>query len=122
MMASLRAPTRYFSMSVPYEVLYLFKSPQGHLVEIKRLDRPADAPKSRIYDWLWLTDRSATSLRFRGMQDGTAQVRIFREGRLSFDDTQAELAWRSGEVVSLIPATGTELEPLQQQLIRNHLS
>ncbi|MBV6791649.1 hypothetical protein [Xanthomonas euvesicatoria] len=105
-----------------YEVLYLFQSPQGYLVEIQRLDLPADAPKSRIYNWLWLTDRSVTNLRFLDMQTGATQVRDFKEGRLRFDDTHAELAWRNGEVVALMPATEIELGPLQQQLIRNHLS
>lgn len=109
-------------MLVPYEILYLFQSPQGHLVEIKRLDQPADAPKKRVYDWLWLTDRSATSLRFQRMGAGPKQVRIFEEGRLYFDDTHAELTWRNGEVVVLAVQSQEGLGSKQRLIIRNHLN
>lgn len=107
-------------MLVSYEILYLFQSPQGCLVEIKRLDQPADAPKN--HDWLWLTDRSATSLHFQHMEAGPPQVRVFKEGQLHFDDARAELTWRNGEVVELTPRPRIGLGSLHQQLVHNHLS
>lgn len=104
-------------MPLPYEVIRLFTSPAGYLVEIEH-PRP-----ERGREWLWVTDRSVTSLRpLRG--DGTTQcLRVFREARLQqLDGQHAELSWPNGERYALMVNSMPVLPAEQHQLIHNHLS
>jgi hypothetical protein len=108
-------------MPLSYEVVQLFTSPQGHLVEIKLLDRHADKPQP-THEWLWVTEQSVTTLRPRPSDDETRQVRTFREARLRLDGQRTELTWFNGERLALAVSSVLALPTLQHQLIHNHLS
>lgn len=116
--ARIRAP----AMLLPYAVIRLFTSPQGYLVEIEHPRRLADTPEPDR-EWLWVTDRSVTSLRpLRGDGD-THCLRVFREARLQqLDGQHAELSWPNGERYALIASSMSALPAEQHQLIHNHLS
>ena len=92
-----------------YEVLFLFSAPQGYLAEIKRLDQPADAPKSQVYQWLWLQVETVTTLRLVAMATSPRQQRNFKEALLWFDETRGELQWLLGPLVPLIVETDKSL-------------
>lgn len=108
-------------MPLSYEVVQLFTSPQGHLVEIKLLDRQDDRPEP-AHEWLWVTEQSVTTLRPRHGDGETRQVWTFREARLQLDDQRAKLAWSNGEQFALTASPMRALPTLQHQLIHNHLS
>jgi len=110
--------SRPIAMPLSYEVVQLFTSPQGHLVEIKLLDRQADT----AHEWLWVTDQSVTTLRPRLSDGETRQVRTFREARLQLDGQRAELTWFNDEQFALTASPMRALPTLQHQLIHNHLS
>lgn len=116
----IRPPYRSRSIAMPltYEVVHLFSSPQGHLVEVKHLDRQADT----AHEWLWVTEQSVTTLRPRRGDGETRQVRTFREARLQLDGQRAELAWPNGQQLTLTASSMRTLPTLQHQLIHNHLS
>lgn len=113
--------SRPSAMPLSYEVVHLFTSPQGHLVEIKLLDRQADKLQP-THEWLWVTDQSVTTLRLRHSDGETQQVRTFREARLRLDGQCTELTWRNGERFALAVSSVLALPALQYQLIHNHLS
>lgn len=113
--------SRPIAMPLPYEVVHLFTSPQGHLVEIKLLDRHADKLRPS-HEWLWVTDQSVTTLRPRHSDGETRQVRTFREARLRLDGQRTELTWFNGERLALAVSSVLALPTLQHQLIHNHLS
>lgn len=110
--------SRPSAMPLTYEVVHLFSSPQGHLIEIKHLDRQADC----AHEWLWVTEQSVTTLRPRHGDGETRQVRAFREARLQLDGQRAELAWPNGEQLALTASPMRALPTLQHQLIHNHLN
>lgn len=110
--------SRLTAMPLTYEVVHLFSSAQGHLVEIKHLDRQADTAQ----EWLWVTDQSVTTLRPRHGDGEPRQVRAFREARLQLDGQRAELAWPNGQQLTLTAIPMWALPTLQHQLIHNHLS
>lgn len=105
-----------------YEVLFLFSSAQGYLVEIKRLDLPADAPKSSIYQWLWLQGRSVATLRFVNMTTEPHQQRTFEEGQLWFDSQQGEMQFANGRTCQLSPVKDKALSGPLVTLVNMHLS
>ncbi|UZZ09439.1 hypothetical protein NDO41_18830 [Ectopseudomonas mendocina] len=107
------------AMPLPYQVVRLFTSPEGHLVEINCRRRQAGTSQPS-HEWLWVTDQSVTTLRPRQSAGEAQQVRIFREARLQLDDQHAELAWTNGQQLSLTASTTLPSE--QHQLIHNHLS
>lgn len=113
--------SRPSAMPLSYEVVHLFTSPLGHLVEIKLLDRDADKPQP-THEWLWVTDQSVTTLCLRRSDDETQQVRTFREACLRLDGQCTELTWRNGEQLALAVRSVLALPALQHQLIHNHLS
>lgn len=82
--------TRPLDMPLPYDILRLFTSPQGYLVEIQHRAGQAVAAQA-AREWLWVTDRSVTSLRALHTGDDTPQVRHFREARLQLDGMCAQL-------------------------------
>jgi hypothetical protein len=108
-------------MPLSYEVVQLFASPQGHLVEIKLLDRQDDRPEP-AHEWLWVTEQSVTTLRPRHSDGETRQVRTFREAHLQLDGQRAELTWFNDEQFALTASPMRALPTLQHQLIHNHLS
>ncbi len=105
-----------------FEVVYLFSAANGYLAEIRRLDRDISAPKSEIYQWLWLEDGAAQSLRFVAMASVPTQQRIFREAQLSFDDKRGELRWAAGQPIALTVEESKELPAAIAQLVNLHLS
>ncbi|MDH0639281.1 MULTISPECIES: hypothetical protein [Pseudomonas] len=109
------------AMPLPYDILRLFTSPQGYLVEIQhRAGQAAAAAAAR--EWLWVTDRSVTSLRTLPAKCDTPQVRHFREARLQLDGMRAQLVWPNGDCQTLMVCSMPALPAEQHQLIHNHLS
>lgn len=113
--------SRPIAMPLSYEVVHLFTSPHGYLIEIKLLDRQDDRPEP-AHEWLWVTDQSVTTLRPRPSDGETRQVRSFREARLQLDGQLAELTWFNDEQFALTASPMRALPTLQHQLIHNHLS
>lgn len=109
------------TMSLAYEVMRLFASPQGHLVEIKRHDPMANTPDT-AHEWLWVTNRSVSSLRPSRIEGEMQQVQTFREAQLHLGDQHAELSWFNGDRFILEARHSLTLPPEQRQLIHNHLS
>lgn len=109
------------AMPLPYQVMRLFTSPEGHLAEISCLRTQGGTPEP-THEWLWVTDQSVTTLRPRHSAGETQQVWVFREARLQLDDQHAELAWTNGQQLSLAASPTPTLPTEQRQLIHNHLS
>lgn len=107
------------AMPLPYDILRLFTSPQGYLVEIQHLTT-ASAPTVR--EWLWITDRSVTSLRSLPADRDTPQLQQFREAQLQLDGMHAQLVWHNGDCQALTACSMPALPAAQHQLIHNHLS
>jgi hypothetical protein len=105
-----------------YETLHFFRSPQGQLLEIKRLDQPESPGANRAYLWLWVTERTVASLKLLDSRTDLRQTRHFREAQLSFDEQGGELSWHDGRVIALTNEHGKEPDALRKRLIRNHLS
>lgn len=106
-----------------YEILSLFFSPEGHLAEIRRLDLPSDAPMYRVHHWLWIAQRSVTTLQsLDAITSHPRQHRHFEEASLSLDRERAHLRWCSGEEVGLVPAAPDTLSARELSLILDHLS
>lgn len=113
--------TRPLDMPLPYDILRLFISPQGYLVEIQhRAGQAAAAQAAR--EWLWVTDRSVTSLRALPTDSDTPQVRHFREAQLQLEGMHAQLVWPNGDCHALMACSMPALPAAQHQLIHNHLS
>lgn len=108
--------TRPLDMPLPYDILRLFTSPQGYLVEIQHLAGQA------AREWLWVTDRAFTSLRALHTEGDTPQVRHFREAQLQLDGIRAQLVWPNGDCQALMACSMPALPAAQHQLIHNHLS
>ena len=108
-------------MPLPYDILRLFTSAQGYLIEIQhRAGQAASAPAAR--EWLWVTDRSVTSLRSLHREGATPQVRYFREAQLQLEGVRAQLVWPNGDRQALMACSMPALPAEQHQLIHNHLS
>ena len=105
-----------------YEVLFLFTAPQGHLVEIKRLDRPDIAPKDQVFHWLWVDATTVMTLYFLGMNTSPRQRRRFEEAQLEFDAHRAELRWIDGPVTELMADLPGSLPASVSWRIDQHLS
>lgn len=108
-------------MPLPYDILRLFTSPQGYLVEIAHPGQRA-APAQGTREWLWVTDHSVTSLRPLHTEGDTPQVRNFREAQLQLEGVRAQLAWPNGDRHALTASSMPKLPAKQCQLIHNHLS
>ncbi|MBA1201092.1 hypothetical protein G7009_04755 [Pseudomonas capeferrum] len=87
-------------MPLPYDILRLFTSTQGYLVEIRHLIGRAST--AAVCEWLWVTDRSVTSQRPLNTESDTPQVRHFREARLQLDGMHAQLVWPNGDCQALM--------------------
>ncbi|MDT4817134.1 hypothetical protein FQZ97_502010 [compost metagenome] len=108
-------------MPLPYDILRLFTSAQGYLVEIQHLASQA-ATAQATREWLWVTDRSVTSLRALHTEGATPQVHHFREAQLQLDGRRAQLVWPNGDCQTLMACSMPALPAAQHQLIHNHLS
>lgn len=113
--------TRPVNMPLPYDILRLFTSAQGYLVEIQHLVGQA-ATAAAAREWLWVTDRSVTSLRALPAEGATPQVRHFREAQLQLEGIHAQLVWPNGDRQALMACSMPALPAAQHQLIHNHLS
>jgi len=108
-------------IAMHYEVMRLFSSPQGYLIEIGFSKRQPDTPNP-VREWLWVTSQSVTSLRLLHTDDDMRGVRSFREARLLLDSAHAQLAWPHGEQFTLAASPMHALPAEHRQLIHNHLS
>ncbi|MCZ4314640.1 hypothetical protein O4H66_14620 [Comamonadaceae bacterium G21597-S1] len=105
-----------------FEIEHLFCAPSGYLAEIRRLDRDPAAPKSDIYQWLWIEDGAVQALRFVAMARDQVERRIFREAQLQFDDNRGELCWTGSEPIALTPLLSRSLPAPLTQLVNLHLT
>ncbi len=108
-------------MSASFKILYLFVSPQGWLAEVKRLDLAADAPKDRVYQWLWISTARVMPLRFVSMGTAPRQQREFEEASLWFDAKGGALTWHDGATVTLDIQDDKTLPSLQEHLLQAYL-
>lgn len=109
-------------MPPQFTIVHLFSAPAGYLAEIKRLDQPDDAPKARVYHWLWIEQRAVSTLQFIAMETSPRQQRTFEEAQLRFDDVQGELRWNDGNSVSLAVQTDRVLPGPLHDRVSEHLS
>ncbi|HIE4272014.1 TPA: hypothetical protein ACXM68_001158 [Pseudomonas aeruginosa] len=107
------------AMPLPYDILRLFTSAQGYLAEIQHLTAATTAVER---EWLWITDRSVTSLRPLPADRDTPQLQPFREAQLQLESMHAQLVWHNGECQTLMACSIPALPAEQHQLIHNHLS
>ncbi|NML65399.1 hypothetical protein HHL22_09305 [Hymenobacter sp. RP-2-7] len=74
-----------------YRVLYLVSSADLHLLEIQRLNLPATAPNSEVYQWLHYVPASnqLTPLTFVSMHSAPPfEERQFKQGELRFSNIE----------------------------------
>ena len=109
-------------MQPKFDLLFFFSAPQGHLLEVKRLDLGADAPRSRACLWLWVEQSTVRTLQFLSRQDGARKQRTFEEGTLSFDGAEADMCWSDGTRLSLSAAPDRALPSSVSALVDQHLS
>jgi hypothetical protein len=109
---------------VEYDLLYLFRSPQGCLAKIR-----SNAAVERDFApggggfWLWMEARSVTRLHYLSRATSPLQEREFEEGLFWFDADKGELRWRRGGVLKLTrrhldgltPACGRRIEQYFEQ-------
>ena len=86
------------------------------------LDRDPAAPKSDIYQWLWIEDGAVQALRFVAMARDQVERRIFREAQLQFDNDRGELCWTGSEPIALTPLSSRNLPAPLTQLVNLHLT
>ena len=103
-----------------FKILYLFLSSRGVLAEVKRLDQPADVPKHRVYQWLWIDEGRVTPLGFVSMATEPRQQRVFEQASLWFDQLQGELRWLDGRVETLSVSPDATLPPPYEQMLHRH--
>lgn len=101
--------------SPAYEILFAFTGATGTVVEIKRLGLPADAPRSRKYQWLWVaagnSPQPALPLRFVSMSQEKCQERVFAEGTLRFAEQDAQWTMHASGTVHLKACPRDALPP-----------
>jgi hypothetical protein len=74
------------------ELLYVFSDEFIQIMEVKRLDLPPGSAVKDVYQWIvyFIETNSFTPLSFTSMSQGVhKQERKFSQGRLIFDDQQA---------------------------------
>lgn len=109
-------------MPFQYEIIHLFRASSGYVAEVKRLDQPEDAPKVKLYQWLWIEDGTVMSLSFVDMVTAPEQTRTFEEAHLRFDSCQGELRWNDGRVAPLVVKSASALPTTLQWLVHEHLN
>ncbi|MCP3020200.1 hypothetical protein [Cupriavidus basilensis] len=101
--------------SAPYQILFAFTAATGAVLEIKRLGLPADAPRSRKYQWLWIAagngPRQALPLQFVSMSQGDCQERVFAEGTLRFGERDAAMTLPTGQTLHLRACAADAVPP-----------
>lgn len=97
------------------EILFAFTAAAGTVLEIKRLGLPADAPRSRKYQWLWIAagngPQQALPLQFVSMRQGDCQERVFAEGTLRFGERDAAMTLRTGQTLHLLACAADAVPP-----------
>lgn len=115
-------PSFLAAMLPQFEIVHLFWAPQGYLVEIKRLDLPETAPKSKRYQWLWIEAGTVSTLGFVGMSEHPERRRTFEEAQLRFDDVRGELSWSDGRSAALKALPAEALPQALQWRVHEHLN
>lgn len=89
--------------------LFKFSGPEFDLVEVKRLDLPASAPKSQVYQWLKIDKTGKESrLMFVSMSE---DKRVFTNGTLIFDEYRGTFTDQTGTYSLKRVATPPGIEP-----------
>lgn len=84
--------------------LFYFTCDTHDIVEAKVNDMPEDTPPAGVFYWLLLDRATAdcSRLTFSSMKsEGARHYRMFDQGELCFDETQAHLQLSSGPVTEL---------------------
>lgn len=101
--------------SPPYQILFAFTAAAGAVLEIKHLGLPADAPRSRKYQWLWIAagdgPQQALPLQFVSMSQGDCQERVFAEGTLRFGERDAAMTLPTGQTLHLRACAADAVPP-----------
>jgi hypothetical protein len=83
-------------------ILYYFSCDEVDVLEVKINGLEVGTPMDRLYHWLCY-DRMAKhiqKLQFKSMgKDGERNLRVFEQGHLWFEDTQAGLMLQTGSVL-----------------------
>lgn len=109
------------TIAMHYDIMRLFSSLRGYLVEVGFPSRQPEAPEP-LREWLWVTDQSVTNLRLLNTDDDLRGVQGFREACLQIDDQRAQLAWPNSEQFTLAASSMRALPAEQRQFIHSHLS
>ncbi|MGO4154430.1 hypothetical protein [Cupriavidus sp. YAF13] len=108
------------------EILFAFTAGAGTVLEIKRLGLPADAPRSRKYQWLWIASgngpRQALPLQFVSMSQGDCQERVFAEGTLRFGEQDAAMTLRDRQTLHLRACAADAVPPDVAALVARYLA
>ncbi|MGO4331625.1 hypothetical protein AB4Z48_25875 [Cupriavidus sp. 2TAF22] len=108
-----------------YRILFAFSAAAGTVLEIKRLGLPAEAPRARKYQWLWLDGESqpmcVRPLRFVSMREDEGAAlpheRVFAEGVLRFGAQAAELILAGEGTLRLLACEPQALSPAAAALV-----
>jgi hypothetical protein len=73
-------------MTIPLTILHYLRSEDIVLLETKRLDKPRETDKSKVYHWwLYTPQTGIQKLDFVSMKStGENEERIFKQGKLTF--------------------------------------
>ncbi|KQM77044.1 hypothetical protein ASE74_17415 [Pedobacter sp. Leaf216] len=79
-------------MSSKYKILYFFQNTDTVILEIKRLDLPANADAEATFHWLYFDKITGSLIKlwFRSMDSSNEiEERYFEQGYLKFNKTEA---------------------------------
>jgi hypothetical protein len=100
-----------------FEVLYAFHAGHDYVVEVKRLDLPAEADKSVVYHWLHVDGAhgDVRALGFRSMDSSAdKQSRVFDNTSLDFDAVSAVFTNAGGAQLQMANISAA---PLRQNIM-----
>ncbi|AJG23192.1 hypothetical protein [Cupriavidus basilensis] len=112
--------------SSPYQILFAFTAAAGAVLEIKRIGLPADAPRSRKYQWLWIAagngPQKVLPLQFVSMSQEDCQVRVFAEGTLRFGERDAAMTLSTGQMLHLRACAADAVPPDVAALVARYVA
>ncbi len=103
-----------------FNLLFAFKHAAFYVVELQRLDLPADAPKGDIYHWLHVDLGTAlvTPLGFREM---SANARVFDDTSLTFTSDTACFTDVGATAYDMMPIAGADVPATVRQLVADFI-
>lgn len=104
-----------------FNLLYAFKHAAFFVVELQRLDLPADAPKGDIYHWLHV-DLSTAVVTPLGFREMSANARVFDDTSLTFTADIACFTDAAGKTHDMTPIEGADVPATVRQLLSDFIS